>query len=321
MVTRRTRLEELVARFNTLPQAKFYIEHMGLNFRDYEDEHEVFSGVARQLLRDLEGLGRRVQRPRLDVSPRLPLRPGRRGGRPRSRRPGGEHRQVPERSGDHQRQPRPAAQIDGVLLPFARQAVAAVARLLDRAAVTEITMAEATLNDGQRLLAFNDFVGQRTHVSARCWPDLAGADGGAIVERRAGFDRRGLDRLVEFDAEHRAGGLRSAARRWSSAGAEPLRLGWDDPRLALVVREPFRSRSSSVEADRPSVGGRRGVTLRVAHAGTRRAFLRRRRAGRPGVQLRRRGDGACRRPQGTAGGAHPGALAMEAVACSARGPP
>ena len=35
VVTRRTRLEELVARFNTLPQARFYIEHMGLDFSEY----------------------------------------------------------------------------------------------------------------------------------------------------------------------------------------------------------------------------------------------------------------------------------------------
>src|SRR5437763_4599185 len=62
VVTRRTRLEELIDRFNTLPQAKFYIEHMGLDFSEYEQEHEVFTGVARSLLRELDHLGRRVQR-------------------------------------------------------------------------------------------------------------------------------------------------------------------------------------------------------------------------------------------------------------------
>src|SRR5437867_1908284 len=62
LVTRRTRLEELVDRFNTLPQAKFYIEHMGLDFSDYEREHEVFCTSAKRVMRDLDGLGRKVQR-------------------------------------------------------------------------------------------------------------------------------------------------------------------------------------------------------------------------------------------------------------------
>ncbi len=39
LVTRRTRLEELVIRFHTLAQAKFYIEHLGQDFHEYEVEH------------------------------------------------------------------------------------------------------------------------------------------------------------------------------------------------------------------------------------------------------------------------------------------
>ncbi|MCB1566139.1 MAG: sugar kinase, partial [Xanthomonadales bacterium] len=39
LVTRRTRLEDLVARLNTVEQARFYVEHMGADFSDYEREH------------------------------------------------------------------------------------------------------------------------------------------------------------------------------------------------------------------------------------------------------------------------------------------
>src|SRR5258708_37385871 len=41
LVVRRTRLDELVARFNTAAQARFYVEHLGADFSDYlrEDEH------------------------------------------------------------------------------------------------------------------------------------------------------------------------------------------------------------------------------------------------------------------------------------------
>ena len=35
IVTRKTRLTELVEKYNTLEQAKFYIEHLGADFSDY----------------------------------------------------------------------------------------------------------------------------------------------------------------------------------------------------------------------------------------------------------------------------------------------
>ena len=35
LVTRPTRLAELVIRFNTVSQARFYVEHQGADFSDY----------------------------------------------------------------------------------------------------------------------------------------------------------------------------------------------------------------------------------------------------------------------------------------------
>jgi hypothetical protein len=61
VVTRKTRLEELVERFNTRKQAKFYIEHMGLAFSDYEQEHEVYAGALGLLKKDLADFGRKLQ--------------------------------------------------------------------------------------------------------------------------------------------------------------------------------------------------------------------------------------------------------------------
>jgi len=61
------------------------------------------------------------------------------------------------------------SRFDGILLPFLPdQARTAVGQVLDaKAAFREVTLADATLNDGQRLLAFNDlFLGARSHVSA-----------------------------------------------------------------------------------------------------------------------------------------------------------
>ena len=54
VVTRRTRFEELVVRFNTKAQARFYIEHAGGDFRDYEEEHDNYRRSLDRLRRDLD---------------------------------------------------------------------------------------------------------------------------------------------------------------------------------------------------------------------------------------------------------------------------
>ena len=60
VVTRRTRLEELVARFNTRAQARFYIEHAGGDFSDYQREDDIYR-AARDTLRHGLDLGLKIQ--------------------------------------------------------------------------------------------------------------------------------------------------------------------------------------------------------------------------------------------------------------------
>ena len=70
LVTRRTRLEELIDRFNTRGQARFYIEHAGGDFGDYESEHDCYQRALDSLRRDLDfGLPRQLLRsePRADL--------------------------------------------------------------------------------------------------------------------------------------------------------------------------------------------------------------------------------------------------------------
>jgi hypothetical protein len=138
---------------------------------------------------------------------------------------------------------------DGVLLPFsvgtARSAVQAVFE--NRAKVHPATMAEASLNDGQRLLAFNDlFIGRRTHASARynlTWNGAgeAQSSSGVIVATGAGSSgwlssvfnmQRGLNAWT-FSSEQ------PESPRWQ--------MQWQERKLAWVVREPFVSRHSSAE--------------------------------------------------------------------------
>jgi len=54
IVTRKTRLQELIARFNTRSQAKFYIEHAGGDFSDYEREDQSYARALELLRQTLE---------------------------------------------------------------------------------------------------------------------------------------------------------------------------------------------------------------------------------------------------------------------------
>ena len=58
LVTRRTRLEDLIARYLTPAQARFYVEHLGADFSDYEREHEVYHAQRHTTLQVLEQWGR-----------------------------------------------------------------------------------------------------------------------------------------------------------------------------------------------------------------------------------------------------------------------
>src|ERR1700754_118754 len=51
VVTGKTRLEQLIDRFNTFDQAKFYIEHAGSDFNEYQQEHDTFKRSLDSILR------------------------------------------------------------------------------------------------------------------------------------------------------------------------------------------------------------------------------------------------------------------------------
>ena len=56
IVKRKTRFEELKRRYNTVEQARFYIEHLGADFSDYEKEDMMYNQTleeVRNLVRPL----------------------------------------------------------------------------------------------------------------------------------------------------------------------------------------------------------------------------------------------------------------------------
>src|SRR5579859_6704562 len=60
LVTRKTRLDELVERFNTAAQAKFYVEHAGGDFAGYVEEDAVYRRSLEAARRAVE-VGLRIQ--------------------------------------------------------------------------------------------------------------------------------------------------------------------------------------------------------------------------------------------------------------------
>ena len=49
VVTQKTALEELLERYNTRDQARFYLEHMGVPFEDYQSAHDAYVSALEEL--------------------------------------------------------------------------------------------------------------------------------------------------------------------------------------------------------------------------------------------------------------------------------
>jgi NAD kinase len=248
LITLKTRLEELIERFNTREQAKFYIEHMGLNFADYDREHEVYTAAVHRLRRDLDGLTPKFQcidrwfLPNFIFTPRdLVIAVGRDG-------------LVANTAKYLDNQPivgvnPDPARYDGILVRFSvSQAKVGVLRVLEeRAAVDAVTMGEVRLNDSQQLLAFNDFyIGQRTHISSRYRLTWHGrterqSSSGILVSTGAGSTG------WFSSTQHMAVAVSRLLLKGRAPKLPTMKLAWDDPRLAFVVREPFLSRASGVQ--------------------------------------------------------------------------
>lgn len=244
IVTRRTRLDELVARFNTPGQARFYLEHSGGDYAEYQHEHDTYGQALDDLRRALDlGLPRqfldRSLVPTYTFSPGdLVITLGQDGLVANTAKYVGSQPIVAVN-------PDPR-RFDGLLMPFAlpqvRQGIEEV--LKGTAQLRRVTLAEARLKDGQRLLGFNDlFIGAKTHVSARYrigWQNRQEEQSSSGVLVSTGVGSTGWMSSV----------FRMAAGVATFTGGRPgqaLRLAWEDPRLLFAVREPFQSRHSQAE--------------------------------------------------------------------------
>jgi len=136
---------------------------------------------------------------------------------------------------------------DGILLPFSVDDVRSVTNqtIKRKSRLRPVTLAEVNTNDGQRMLAFNDFfIGCKTHTSARYTVEVnlkteSQSSSGLIVSTGAGST--GWMSSV-FNMADRIG-----ATFGSGQSVHRPEMKWEDSRLLWAVREPFVSRHSSAE--------------------------------------------------------------------------
>lgn len=244
MIRNKTRLEFLVERFNSKAQARFYIEHSGGDFRDYELEHETFYRSWDRILTEL--------------SPLIKFKTLDRSFVPAYIFSGDDLVVVVGQDGLVANAAKYVNDIpiiavnpdveryDGILLPFnTGNFIGAVRDVMnDTYSSRSVTMAEAQLNDGQKLLAFNDlFIGPTSHVSAR-YRITHGevsenqSSSGVIVSTGAG-STGWLSSLFQM-----ARGISGFFSGQSELESGPMPL--DTPHLVFIVREPFLSKTSAV---------------------------------------------------------------------------
>jgi len=246
VVTKKTQLEELIERFNSSAQARFYIEHLGGSFDEYEAAHARYTAsvaaLKQQLPRQLkQHIIERSFLPNYLFSEHDLVIPIGVDGLIVNVAKYLSTQLILAINPDPQR-------VDGILIPFAvEEAGEWVNRALaDKVTVRPVTMAKAALNDGQSLYAFNDlFIGPRSHVSARYRIEYAGqaedhSSSGIIVSTGAGST--GWLQSIVTGAVHVAAGVTGV--EIAPPAPETYRLPWEANELYFTVREPFTSRTS-----------------------------------------------------------------------------
>ena len=258
IIKKKTRLEELVARFNTVDQAEFYVEHMGADFRDYRDEHDNYYKALEAVRNDAK-LFARVQEINNEYIPNMIF------GEKDIVITLGQDGLVVNAMKYLNGQPLIGVNSDplrwnGDLSVFhpdeMRDVIPAVIGNAYRS--TDITMAKACTKDGQELYAVNDFfVGVEDHTSARYKISFGEktenqSSSGIIISTPLGFGGWHKSVLAQF---------RGMARAFGLGEIKEKPVGWYEQELIYQVREPFPSVSTRADLVYGSIAG--GEKLRV----------------------------------------------------------
>lgn len=242
LIKRNTRLQDLILRYNTVDQAKFYIEHMGIDFDDYLMEDLIYQKTLTQCQESLTTLGR-LQVLAREFVPNYLFNPSDivivlgQDGLVANTLKYLENQPVVAINPDPLRW-------DGVLLPFKVEDLKKILTDLshNRRPIKEITMAQAILNTGQVMYGVNDlFVGQRTHVSSRYHIKLGSLEenhssSGIIIS--TGLGSTGWLKSVIAGASKTMDGFTNT----KSTGIIDTQMPWHTDELVFSVREPYPSK-------------------------------------------------------------------------------
>lgn len=242
IVKNKTRLESLIQRFNTKAQAKFYIERLGGNFDDYLQEHEVFHDSLNAVQKQLSSILKnktieRMYLPSYIFSENNVVVVVGQDGLVANTAKYSKNCPIVAVNPDKTR-------YDGVLLPFdTSDFVSGIEKVVTNTYnISTVRFAEAKLNDGQRLLAFNDlFIGASTHISARYKISFKGkteehSSSGLIISTPSG-STGWLSSIFNM-----AYGVANMFEK----NLELKRPKLKDEELLFAVREPFQSKKTQI---------------------------------------------------------------------------
>lgn len=241
VIRRPTRLDSLVARFNTKQQAQFYIEHLQADFKDYEAEHETYYAVLDTLVKTAQKIGN-VQLIDWKFLPNFIF--GKKDLAITVGQDGLIANTLKYLDGQKLIGINPdTGRWDGVLSQFSvNEAESVIKRTLNNEAnIKQVTKAKVQLSDNQVLYAVNDFfIGVKNHTSARYSITVDGkaenqSSSGIIVSTPLG--RSGWMKSVLAGAS----GITGRLSKKPLAIKEKQTADWSQNRLVFAVREPFPS--------------------------------------------------------------------------------
>jgi NAD kinase len=245
LITRRTRLDDLVARFNTVSQAKFYVEHLGADFSDYQREHQQYYQTKAETEAVLSTLGR-LQTVDRSFLPNFIF------GKEDTVVVLGQDGLVANTVKYSTAQPiigvnPDPKRWDGKLLPFVVSDLSKIVPEVfsNRRHIKQVTMARAQLNNGQTLHAVNDFfIGIKSHISARYVIKVGKkqeqhSSSGIVVS--TGLGSTGWFKSLMVGAVT----IASKVSRQKLNVQVQENIPWDADYLYFTVREPFPSKTSA----------------------------------------------------------------------------
>lgn len=239
VVTRKTRLDDVIVRFNTLDQAKFYVEHLGADFSDYIEEDRVYKRAISTVGQELKKFGRVQMLERTYLSNFI-------FGKEDVVVVVGQDGLVANTLKYLNSQPIIAInpdpnRWDGVLLPFKINEMNSVMSDLLRAKrnIKEITFAKVETNNGQCMYGVNDlFIGPKTHVSARYIIE--------VDDKREEQSSSGIIISTGLGSTGWLSSILAGAKGMVGQEQDPLQkykgFDWAANYLYYSVREPFPSK-------------------------------------------------------------------------------